>query len=218
MERDRVLFVIGDAVGSKRDSAGTAEWLRALAVDLNGAYGEACVAAWEFTRGDEVRGMLRPDSDPLAVVLRSALAEAARPMRWALAWGEVDRDGVEATAADRTGPAVLAAERMVGEAKRRRVRLVVDTGDTDANAILEGIAPAFMDMLAKLTPTQRHVARLAIIDGLRQSEVAARLKVRRATISVSFARARVASIEGLAGAIRKLCARLPVEREGQPLD
>jgi predicted DNA-binding protein (UPF0251 family) len=48
------------------------------------------------------------------------------------------------------------------------------------------------------------VARLALLDGLRQSEVAERLGVRRATISVSFGRARIQSLAGLVAAIRRV--------------
>jgi hypothetical protein len=206
MERERGLFVIGDAIGSKRDSAGTAEWLRALAADLDAALAGSRRAPFEFTRGDEIRGLLRPDADPLSVVLHAALAQSTRPMRWGIAWGDVDPAPPAAPAGELTGPVVVAAEAAVAEAKHRRERLVLRTGNAAADALLDGMAPALMDMLGELTQTQRHVAALAVIEGLRQSEVAERLKVRRATISVSFARARVASLESLAGAIRRVCA------------
>jgi RNA polymerase sigma factor (sigma-70 family) len=210
VERERGLVVIGDAVGSKRDSAGTADWLRGLAVELDGAYDASSLAAFGFTRGDEVRGLLRTDADPIRVVLHAALADSTRPIRWALAWGEVDRAPDGEPASGRSGPAFGVAESMIEEAKRRRERLLIRTGDTDADALLAGMAPALVDMLAELTPTQRHVARLAVIEGLRQSEVAERLGVRRATISVSFARARISSLDALAGAIRSVCARAAV--------
>jgi predicted DNA-binding protein (UPF0251 family) len=47
---------------------------------------------------------------------------------------------------------------------------------------------------------------LALIEDLRQSEVADRLKVRRATISVSFSRARVRSLQRLVAGIRRVYA------------
>jgi DNA-directed RNA polymerase specialized sigma24 family protein len=206
VERERGLFVIGDAIGSKRDSAGTADWLRALATDLNAALGEWRRAEFAFTRGDEIRGLLRPDADPMLVVLHTALADSIRPIRWGIAWGEMDAAPADATAADLAGPAVTLAEAATAEAKHRHERLVLRTGDAEADALLDGMSPALMGMLDELTQTQRHVARLAIIDGLRQSEVAERLKVRRATISVSFARSRVSSLEALAGAIGTVCA------------
>jgi hypothetical protein len=215
MEREKGLFVVGDAVGSKRDSAGTADWLRALATDLNGALGEWRRAEFAFTHGDEIRGLLSPGADPMLVVLHAALAESVRPIRWGIAWGEMDAAPAGATAAERTGPAVEIAEAAASEARHRHERLVLRTGEAEADALLAGMAPALMDMLEELTPTQRHVARLAVIEGLRQSEVAERLKVRRATISVSFARARVSSLEALAGAIRRVCTGVTAG-EGRP--
>jgi predicted DNA-binding protein (UPF0251 family) len=61
-------------------------------------------------------------------------------------------------------------------------------------------------MLDGLTERQRTVARLALIDEMRQSEVADRLKVRRATISVSFSRARVRSLQRLVAGMRRVYA------------
>jgi predicted DNA-binding protein (UPF0251 family) len=206
VDQERGLFIVGDAVGSKRDSAGTAEWLRALATDLDRSLAEWRLADFAFTRGDEIRGLLRPDADPTLVVLHATLADSVRPIRWGIAWGVVDAAPPATPASELTGPAVALAEAAASEARHRHERLVLRTGDGRADGLLDGMAPALMDMLAELTPTQRHVARLAVIEGLRQSEVAERLKVRRATISVSFARARVASLEALARAIRTVCA------------
>jgi DNA-directed RNA polymerase specialized sigma24 family protein len=63
-----------------------------------------------------------------------------------------------------------------------------------------------MDLLDGLTERQRTVARLALIDELSQSEVADRLRIRRATVSVSFSRARVRSIQRLVAGIRRVYA------------
>jgi DNA-directed RNA polymerase specialized sigma24 family protein len=62
-------------------------------------------------------------------------------------------------------------------------------------------------MLDGLTERQRTVARLAVIDDLRQSEVADRLKVRRATVSVAFSRARIRSLHRLVAGLRLVYAR-----------
>ncbi len=70
--------------------------------------------------------------------------------------------------------------------------------------LLAELAPALVDMLDGLTERQRTVARMALIDDLRQSEVADRLNVRRATISVSFSRARVRSLQRLVAGIRRV--------------
>jgi DNA-binding CsgD family transcriptional regulator len=91
-------------------------------------------------------------------------------------------------------------------ARAGRERLVIRTGRADADELLDGMAPAMAELLGTLTARQKVVARMALVDGLRQSEIAERLKVRRATISVSFARARVTPLARLASAIRKTCA------------
>jgi DNA-directed RNA polymerase specialized sigma24 family protein len=83
---------------------------------------------------------------------------------------------------------------------------VIRIGRTEADELLGGMTPAMAELLQALTGRQKVVARLALIDGLRQSEVAERLKVRRATISVSFARAKVLPLARLAGAIKRVCA------------
>ena len=70
--------------------------------------------------------------------------------------------------------------------------------------LLAYLCPALADLLDALTGRQRLVARLALIDDLRQSEVADRLSVRRATISVSFSRARIRSLQRLVAGIRRV--------------
>ena len=62
------------------------------------------------------------------------------------------------------------------------------------------------DLLGDLTDRQRAMARLMLVDGLRQSEVAERLEVSRATISVMAERARIRRIEGLLHAVRRIVA------------
>jgi DNA-directed RNA polymerase specialized sigma24 family protein len=81
---------------------------------------------------------------------------------------------------------------------------VIRTGRAEADELLAGMTPALVDLIEGLTPRQRVVTRLALIDGLRQSEVADRLGVRRATISVSFGRAKVQTLQRLVAAIRKV--------------
>jgi len=63
------------------------------------------------------------------------------------------------------------------------------------------LAPVLGELLDELTIRQRTVVRLAVVDQLRQSEVAQRLNVSRATISVAFGRGRVRSIAALVHAI-----------------
>jgi DNA-directed RNA polymerase specialized sigma24 family protein len=78
------------------------------------------------------------------------------------------------------------------------------TGQPEVDALLADLTPVLADLLVALTPRQREVVRLALVDGLRQSGVADKLGIRRATVSVLFARARVQSIGHLVSAIRKV--------------
>ncbi len=195
-------MLFGDVVGSRRDPSGAAEWLRRLVDELDQAYGEQRLAPFGFTQGDELQGLLVADADPLVAVLHADLNPSARPMRWVCVKGGVDPG--EGPATQRTGPAFLAARDAIEAARAGHDRLVIQTGQTEVDELLAGMTPALADMLEGLTPRQRAVGRLALIEGLRQSEVADRLGVRRATISVSFGRARVQTLQRLVAAIRKV--------------
>jgi DNA-directed RNA polymerase specialized sigma24 family protein len=131
-------------------------------------------------------------------------------MRWVAVRGEVDPDPTEgrAPAMERTGHAFVVAREAMVEARTGHERLVIVTGQADVDALLADLTPALVDMLDGLTQRQRTVARLALIDNLRQSEIADRLKVRRATISVSFSRARIRSLERLVAGTRRVYANL----------
>ena len=210
------LVLFGDVVGSRRDSMGSTAWLRELVVELDGVYGEARQARFGFTQGDELQGLLDPAADPFTAVLHAALGSGGRRMRWVAVRGAVDQDpagegpagedaaGRDAPATERTGPAFVAARQAIEEARTGHERLVVITGLAETYALLAELTPALVDMLDGLTERQRLVARLALIDDLRQSEVAERLNVRRATISVSFSRARIRSLQRLVAGIRRV--------------
>jgi predicted DNA-binding protein (UPF0251 family) len=207
-----VLF--GDVIGSRKARVEAAAWLRSLVAELDEWYGDQKLAPFGFTQGDEVQGLLQATADPLVAILHTALGEGSRlPVRWACVRGAVDPGDGPAT--QRTGPAFDAARAAITAARTARERLVIRTGRTDADELLDGMAPAMVELLVTLTARQRVVARLALIEGLRQSEIAERLKVRRATISVSFARARVTPLARLASAIRRTCV-IAVECDHPP--
>jgi hypothetical protein len=203
MEESRALVLFGDVVRSTRDRVETAAWLRDLVATLDEAYGDLRLAPFDFTQGDELQGLLAAEADPLTAVLRAALGGGARPVRWVCVWGAVDAG--EGPATQRTGQAFLAAREAIAKARSARERLVILTGNPGADVLLAGMTPALVDLLEGLTDHQRVVAGLALLDGLRQAEVAERLGIRRATTSVAFARARVNSIARLSAVIRKTC-------------
>lgn len=200
------VVIFGDVVRSRRRATGTAEWLEAASAELDRAYGESALARFEFTQGDELQGLLRPDADPLLAILSCSLRPAAEAprMRWAIVAGEVMPGRGPATR--RTGPAFVTARETIELARRQRDTLLMLTGDPHADGLLAGTAPVLGSLLERLTDRQREVARLNLLDGLRQSEIAGRLGVARATVSVAFTRADVGSLARLLGAVRRLWA------------
>ena len=196
-----VLF--GDVVRSRSDARAGTAWLRELIAELETVYPRAArLAPFAFTQGDELQGLLRIETDPFEAVLRGTLNERALPMRWVIVAGAVEPGRGPAT--ERTGPAFLAARTLLEQARARRDGLVVRTGDARADELLAELAPLLADLLADLTERQRSIARLMLVDRLRQSEVAERVGVSRATISVMAERARIRRIEGLLAALRRI--------------
>jgi hypothetical protein len=204
MEESSGLVVFGDVVGSRRDSAAASAWLRELVVELDDSYRDDLLAGFAFTQGDELQGLLKPAADPFGAMLRAALSKGSRPVRWVIVRGAVDPG--EGPAIERTGDAFLTARKALETARAGRERLIVSTGRPEADALLNDMGPALVDMLDGVTPTQREVARMAVIEGLRQSEVAERVGKRRATVSVSFARAKVVPLVRLVAAMRRIYA------------
>jgi RNA polymerase sigma factor (sigma-70 family) len=200
------VVLIGDVIGSRRDGVASAAWLRDLVHELDDACGDERLAPFGFTQGDELQGLLDVRADPLTAILSAALRPGEYRLRWAVVHGEVDADSTEgkAPATERTGQAFRAARAAVDAARASHDRLVMVTGRTEVDALLADLSPALVEILDGLTERQRTVARLALIDELRQSEVADRLNVRRATISVAFSRAHVRSLQRLVAGMRKV--------------
>jgi DNA-binding NarL/FixJ family response regulator len=199
-----VLF--GDVVRSRRESASATRWLRTLRAELSEAYGSAeRLADFEFTQGDEIQGLLSIGADPTRAVLRAALHPDAKDMRWVIVRGEVDPGTGPAT--QRSGPAFIAARERLGTAAARRELVAATTGDPAIDGLLDGLAPLFGELLADLTKRQRQIAQPILVEGLKQSDVAERLHVSRATISVAANRAHLRGIGDLARVLRSLIAQ-----------
>jgi hypothetical protein len=196
--------VFADVIQSRRDPAGASGRLRDLVGRLDTLYGDERLAPFGFTQGDELQGLLRPSADPLAGVLLAGLADDGLPLRWAIAHGEVDAGTGPAT--ERNGPAFVAAREAIEGARAHRERLVMQTGNVDADELLGDLAPVLAEVLMELTARQRTVARLAILDGLRRTDVANRLGITRSAASVTYRRARVETIRRLSRAVRRLFA------------
>jgi len=199
------IVVFGDVIHSRTDPAGSSAGLRTLCARLQTAFEPEVLAEFGFTQGDELQGLLRPSGDPVGVVLRAALAPDARPMRWAIAIGVVEPGRGPAT--QHTGEAFLAARAALEETRRRRTSLRIVTGDPAIDVLLDDLGPVLGSALEALSPTQRRVAGMILVDGLRRSEVADQLQVSRATVSVAASRGGVPSLERLSRAIRALIER-----------
>ncbi len=196
------IVLFADVVDSRRDASATATWLRSLCAELDERYGPDRLARFAFTQGDELQGLLRMMADPFLAVLAAALRGDRHPVRWAIAVGEVAPGRGPAT--ERSGPAFIAARQRLAQAKAARDRLVVVTGDPAADALFDDLAPLLAALLDELTPRQRTIARLLLVDGLRQAEAAERLRVSRATVSVVAGRGKVREIGRLVQALRRI--------------
>ena len=199
------IVIFGDVIRSRDDAPAATGWLRTLSAELGRAYPPATrLASFGFTQGDELQGLLAPGADPFLAVLHGALHEEARPMRWAIALGDVDPGRGPAT--ERTGAAFLAARSLLDAARARRDPVLVRVGSGPVDTLLDDVAPLLGDLLAELTDRQRLLARLMLLEGRRRSEAATRLGVSRATVSVMAERARIRRIDGLVAALRRIVA------------
>jgi predicted DNA-binding protein (UPF0251 family) len=199
------IVLFGDVIRSRRNATGSTTWLRTLTAELDETMpATSRLAPFEFTQGDELQGLLAPDADPLGIVLRASLHPDRLPMRWVIVAGNVDPGSGPAT--QRTGPAFLRARERLAEAAARRDNLLMTSGDPTTDDLLDRLAPLLAELLADLTARQVEIGRLLVIEGLRRSEAAERLRVSRATVSVAADRAHVRSITRLASALRHVFA------------
>ncbi len=205
MNATQGFVIFGDVIRSRRDPAGSSRWLRSLCDELQAAAADDALARFGFTQGDELQGLLRVEADPLAPVLRATLDSGPRRMRWSVALGPIDPGRGPAT--ERTGAAFLTARAGLDENRRQRTSLRIVTGQPSVDVLLDDLGPVLGRAISDLSPAQRRVARLILVDGLRRSEVAERLGVSRATVSVTADRAGVPSLERLARAVRTLIDR-----------
>jgi DNA-binding CsgD family transcriptional regulator len=130
--------------------------------------------------------------DVLGRVIASRLDRAVAAVRWGIGAGRDD-----ATAISRASEAVLLA----GE---RGAEMGCATGDPWRDALLADLELALSALLDDLTPRQAEIARLVLVDGARQVEVAQALGVSRATVSVAVARGRLPAISGVRRAMEML--------------
>lgn len=198
----RGIVLVGDVVGSRRDLAGSSTWTRLVSRELAATYGPAQLAPFDHAQGDEVQGLLSIDADPFRAVLLASLHEARLPMRWAVVAGTIEAG--EGSATQRTGEAFVAARALIAAAKSRHDGLLVATGARRVDALLDNLAPVLAASFEAMTARQRTIARLMLLDGWRQADVATHLDISRATVSVAHARGRLRDTGRLLEAIRSI--------------
>jgi hypothetical protein len=208
------IVLFGDVISSRRAGAGASARLRRLATELDEVGAGDRLAPFGFTQGDELQGLLSADADPFRVVLAAALGETHIRLRWAVVAGPIDSGSGPAT--ERTGPAFVLAREVLTRARTRRDELVAVSGDASTDVLLDDVAPLLAVLLADLSDRQRLVARLLLLDGLRQADVADHLEVTRATVSVLADRGRVREIGRLSRALAALL-RDGIARSARPV-
>jgi hypothetical protein len=211
MDRENFGIVLfGDVVRSSDDAQAATAWLEQLCIRLDKSYAGETLAPFEFTQGDEIQGLLATEADPFRAVLEATLREhrgknRVPSMRWVVVAGAVDPGRGPATR--RTGEAFVLARGTLELATRREDGLLCRTGDPEADALLDGTAPVLAAIIDDMTDRQRLVARLALVEGMRQADIAERLEVARPTVSVSYSRGDVRNLERFVGAIRTIWAQ-----------
>jgi DNA-binding transcriptional regulator LsrR (DeoR family) len=116
---------------------------------------------------------VEPD-DPFKALMAAWFDPAMPPARWAVTVG-----------GDAESEAALDA------AHAARELLVVRTGSDVADAMLADLAPVLGRLLDDMTPRQRRLARLLLVEGRRQADAADILGISRASVSVAHGRARI---------------------------
>jgi hypothetical protein len=190
---------MGDDIEERSGGPPAANRLRSLATGLDDAYPSGRLAGFSVADGRLV-GILSADPDPLRAVIVGGLIDGAPRVRWAVVEGRLTPGRGSVTF--RAAALLDGARGAIDLARSRRDHLIIRTGDAGADRLLDAIAPLLVDLLDDLSARQRTVARLLLVDGLRQADAADTLAVSRATVSVMVGRGRIRSIERLADAIR----------------
>ncbi len=200
------ICLFGDVVGSRAWPTAATAWLERLRDRFETGCPER-LAAFEFTQGDEIQGLLPIDADALSLVLDAMVRphegpDAVPRMRWVIAVGRIDPG--EGPATKRTGEAFLTARRLITEAHRDGDGLRCATGDAQADALLDDVAPVLASLIDRMTDRQREVLHLQTIERMRQEAIAERLGVSQPAISGLLARAGARDVARLTAAVRTL--------------
>jgi hypothetical protein len=135
-------------------------------------------------------------------VVASRLDRAVASVPWGIGAGCDD-----ATASTRAAAALQLA-------RERGVEVGFATGDPWRDTLLADLELALSALLDDLTPRQAEIARLVLLHGARQVEVAQALGVSRATVSVAVSRGHLPAIAGVRRAMEALLVSAAGARPG----
>jgi DNA-binding CsgD family transcriptional regulator len=200
------ICVFGDVVGSRAGAPAATAWLERLRAQLERTCPDR-LAAFEFTQGDEIQGLLPIDADALTPVLDAMLRPHDPPngvprMRWVIAAGGVDPG--EGPATRRTGTAFLSARALIIAAHRDGDGLRCASGSAPSDELLDGVAPVLASLIDRMTDRQREVLHLQSIDHMRQEAIADRLGISQPAVSGLLTRAGARDVGRLAAVVRSL--------------
>lgn len=138
----------------------------------------------DTTRTLAAAARVDPD-EPFRALLATWLDPAVPAARWAVTVGGI---------AD--------SEAALDAASAARELLVVRTGSAAADTMLADLAPVLGRLLDDMTPSQRRLARLLLLDGHRQADAAEILGISRASVSVAHGRARIHEVRLMLRAVQ----------------
>ncbi|HOV69776.1 MAG TPA: SatD family protein [Clostridia bacterium] len=189
--------IIGDIVGSRKvsDRAELQKKLREILDDINSKYESDIASKFVITLGDEFQGLLlRPDN---IIEMLNIIKIKAYPVRirFGIGIGLITTEINPHMAIGMDGPALHNARRMIDEIKQNEKGKMSDSTDTricegDADSIEVRLINSNLALCSfielKWSNKQRELIAEALLTGLSQREIAARLKIAQSSIQRRF--------------------------------
>jgi len=166
---------------------------------INSKFSGQLVAPLRFTAGDEVRGLLKDESESYAVIKLLQSAASPHKMRLAVGIGEISTEPLRDIAAI-DGPALHRASSAMQLLKSRKLShgrtVYYCSGNADRDAMLNGLTFLVSSIKSRWTQSMHEKAEL-LSSGLTQMELGARLGVSHQAVRQSMVRANYyALVEG----------------------
>lgn len=180
----RVCVITFDVRGSRtvKDRAALQASIRTLLNELNSKFNDTIVANFTLTLGDEFQGVLKSPSPFLRVV---KLVRECLPVKvyCGVGMGEV-LTPLSRMPGEMDGPAFHRSRQALEEAKRRRIELVVRSGEEIVDSLVNPLSLLILHVMSGWTKRQREVISLIESGEHRTlSEIARKLSVSKQSVS-----------------------------------